>query len=220
MTYDIEDELNVKQVLVSHAGASETDSDPEFILGNYSVIVRDDSGFAVGLDTHLTPELVDEGVKRELVRRLQNLRKAAGLEVSDRIVAYYSGSDRVAAVLATHGDYVRAETLADELVAGDPPYGATAEQVKIEGVQVTLAVRPKRITYDVTPYRDKWRVTKRGASRASGTFERKQDAVSRARHLAKSQTLGQLVIRRQDGVIQTEHKYGRTTGEVEAVRKA
>ena len=69
------------------------------------------------------------------------MRKTAGLEISDRIVVYHGDSERITAVLMAHGDYVRAETLADEIVAGDPPDGATAEQVKIAGVEVTLAVR-------------------------------------------------------------------------------
>ncbi len=109
--------------------------------GEGHVLAEDDAGYAVAVDTRLTPELADEGVARELVHRLQNLRKTAGLEISDRIVAYHGESERIAAVLAGHGEYVRAETLADELVAGDPPEGATSEAAKIEGDEVTLAVR-------------------------------------------------------------------------------
>ncbi len=142
-------ELNAKElVTVVGAGVSSEAgglSVEELMAGeppwDHLAVAEDDAGYAVAVDTRLTPELADEGVARELVHRLQNLRKAAGLEISDRIVAYHGDSERVAAVLATHGDYVRAETLADELVAGDPPDGATAEPVKIEGNEVTLAVR-------------------------------------------------------------------------------
>ena len=142
----VTEELNVKELRIK-ALSEEFTGDftrPDDVLaaaGEGHVLAEDDSGYAVAVDTRLTPELADEGVARELVHRLQNLRKAAGLEISDRIVAYHGDSERVAAVLAAHGDYVRAETLADELVAGDPPDGATAEQVKIEGAEVTLAVR-------------------------------------------------------------------------------
>ena len=66
----------------------------------------------------------------------------------------------------------------------------------------------KRVTYTVAPDGDRWRVKKRGGSRASGTFDRKEDAVSRGRELAKAQERGQLVIKKQNGRIQTEYTYG------------
>ncbi len=66
----------------------------------------------------------------------------------------------------------------------------------------------KRVTYTVAPDGDRWKVKKRGGSRASGTFDRKEDAVSRGRELAKAQERGQLVIKKQNGRIQTEYTYG------------
>ena len=67
---------------------------------------------------------------------------------------------------------------------------------------------PKRVTYTVGPDGDRWKVSKRGGSRASGTFDKKQDAVSRGRELAKAQERGQLVIKKKNGRIQTEYTYG------------
>ena len=99
------------------------------------------AGYAVAVDTRLTPELADEGLARELVHRIQNLRKSAGLEIEDRIVVHHSGGERLRGVFATQGDYVRAETLADNIVEGEAPDGATSEQAKIEGEEVTLSVR-------------------------------------------------------------------------------
>lgn len=67
----------------------------------------------------------------------------------------------------------------------------------------------KRGVYHVTPNDEGgWDVTKRGAERASSTHETKADAVDRGRELAKNQPLGQLVIHKQNGTIQTEHTYG------------
>ena len=66
----------------------------------------------------------------------------------------------------------------------------------------------KRVTYTVAPDGNRWRVKKRGGSRASGTFDKKEDAVSRGRELAKGQERGQLVIKKQNGRIQTEYTYG------------
>ncbi|HEY5639328.1 MAG TPA: isoleucine--tRNA ligase [Dehalococcoidia bacterium] len=142
----VTEELNVKDLRIKALSEefADTYTRPDDVLaaaGEGHVLAEDDAGYAVAVDTRLTSELADEGVARELVHRLQGLRKSAGLEISDRIVAYYGDSERIAAVLAAHGNYVRAETLADELVAGDPPDGATAEQAKIGGDEVTLAVR-------------------------------------------------------------------------------
>ena len=66
----------------------------------------------------------------------------------------------------------------------------------------------KRVTYTVAPDGDRWKVKKRGGSRASGTFDKKEDAVSRGRELAKAQERGQLVIKKKNGRIQTEYTYG------------
>jgi isoleucyl-tRNA synthetase len=72
----------------------------------------EDGGYLVELDTTLTDELLAEGMAREIVRSVQDARKQAGLEVSDRIALCVSGSAGVEAALAAHRDYVMAETLA------------------------------------------------------------------------------------------------------------
>jgi isoleucyl-tRNA synthetase len=74
----------------------------------------EESGFLVGLDTHLDEELLVEGVARELVRTVQDARKQAGLDVSDRIVLRVDGDGRVAAALDGFRDYLMSETLAVE----------------------------------------------------------------------------------------------------------
>jgi isoleucyl-tRNA synthetase len=111
------------------------------LLPEGAALAEDDAGYAVGLDTRITPELADEGLARELVHRIQNARKAAGFEISDRIAVYYSDSDRLRSVFGTHGDYVRAETLADEIAEGAPPEGAHLEEQSLDGEKITLAVR-------------------------------------------------------------------------------
>ena len=67
----------------------------------------------------------------------------------------------------------------------------------------------RRRVYDVSPKGEKWAVKERGASRAVGIFDNKSDAVARAREVAKNQPLAQVVIRKRDGSIQTEHTYGK-----------
>ena len=72
----------------------------------------EDSGFLTALDTTLNDELICEGFARELVRSVQDARKQAGLEVSDRIILGLSGSSAIEDALITHHDYIMNETLA------------------------------------------------------------------------------------------------------------
>jgi len=78
----------------------------------------EDSGYLAELDTTLSDELIDEGVAREIIRSVQDARKQADLEVSDRISLGVSGSEAVEKALAAHRDYIMAETLATEWVVG------------------------------------------------------------------------------------------------------
>ena len=66
----------------------------------------------------------------------------------------------------------------------------------------------KRKTYDVSPKGNQWSVKERGADRAIGNFDNKSDAIRRAKEVAKNQSLSQVVVRKQDGTIQTEYTYG------------
>jgi len=73
-----------------------------------------DAGYLTALDTTLTEELIREGIARELIRTVQESRKQAGLEVSDRIVLGVSGSAAVETALQEHKNYLMSETLATE----------------------------------------------------------------------------------------------------------
>jgi isoleucyl-tRNA synthetase len=89
----------------------------------------EDSGYLTALDTSLTEDLVKEGYARELVRSIQDARKQAGLEVSDRITLGVSGSGNVEDALLEHRDYVMSETLATSWQVGQekPLYKADRE---------------------------------------------------------------------------------------------
>ncbi len=99
-----------------------------------------EAGYIVVLDTELTPELRDEGLARELVHRIQNLRRDAGFDISDRITTYWQGGADMRRVLAAHEDYIKSETLSLALVEGPPPPAAHREQQSIDGHDVTLGV--------------------------------------------------------------------------------
>jgi isoleucyl-tRNA synthetase len=88
-----------------------------------------DAGYLTAIDTTVTEELVAEGLAREIVRSVQDARKQAGLEVSDRITLGVSGSAAVEKALAAHRDYVMSETLATSWQVGqaNPTWSADRE---------------------------------------------------------------------------------------------
>jgi isoleucyl-tRNA synthetase len=102
--------------------------------------VLSEGGVTVALDTELTPELVAEGLAREVVRRVQTLRKDAGFQLDDRIVTTYETDDELSTVVADWADYIQAETLSDELLSGPPREGAHSERYTVEGHPLTLGV--------------------------------------------------------------------------------
>ena len=95
-----------------------------------------DKGITVALDTALTDELIDEGIERELVSKIQNMRKEAGFEVTDRIKVYYTASGRAAGVLKKGAFAV--DVLAQSIEEGEGE-GFKKEQ-SINGEKVTLTV--------------------------------------------------------------------------------
>ena len=102
-----------------------------------------DGGYFVGVSTSITPELRQEGLARELVHSIQNMRRSAGLDIADRIVITYEGADELQALLGEGplGDYVRGETLAVEAAPGAPRDGDYSETLKIDGMVLSLGVR-------------------------------------------------------------------------------
>ena len=81
-------------------------------------LVDSGDGLTVALDTTLTPELINEGLAREFVNRVQNMRKDAGLEVTDRIRINFEAPSRVAEAVQRLSDYIKSETLATQVTSG------------------------------------------------------------------------------------------------------
>jgi isoleucyl-tRNA synthetase len=102
----------------------------------------EEAGLAVGLDTRLTPDLVEEGVARDLVRHLQSLRKSAGIRVDQRIRLWVQAEGQVKTALEGHRDYIAAETLSVAVNDGAPPPGAPTSQLRLAGARATLALLP------------------------------------------------------------------------------
>lgn len=121
-------------------------------LGNEDVLVQtesrggtavaSDKGVTVAVDTELTPALVQEGFARDVVRQVNNMRKDAGLEISDRIELSYQGANGdVAAALTNFADFVQQETLTVHLQSGPMPDALYSQTVTIGDQDVTLQLR-------------------------------------------------------------------------------
>ncbi|MBO6577396.1 MAG: isoleucine--tRNA ligase [Rhodothermales bacterium] len=103
-------------------------------------LVGQEGAVTVALDVNRTPELVREGLAREVVNRVQNMRKQAGYEVSDRVLIQYEASTGLADAVAAFADRIRNETLAVELDRSLQPEGDLVERFDIEAEHITLSV--------------------------------------------------------------------------------
>jgi isoleucyl-tRNA synthetase len=110
-----------------------------------ALVVRGEGGFTVALDPELDDELRAEGVARELVNRIQRLRKDAGLEITDRIELVIGGPEAVQAAADAHRDFVGGETLAVGIAVGaEVPEGdfAHVREIDIDGTSAWIGLRP------------------------------------------------------------------------------
>jgi isoleucyl-tRNA synthetase len=94
--------------------------------------------YLVAVDTTLTDELVEEGLARELVRRIQNLRKDADFRIEDKIDTYYEGDPALAGVMRDYAEYIRQETLSVRMTEGNGPQGVHTGHFEIEGKSMTF----------------------------------------------------------------------------------
>jgi isoleucyl-tRNA synthetase len=103
-----------------------------------------DKYIIVGIDSTLTPELKTEGMAREIVRRVQDMRKKAGFNIEDRITTCYQVQGLLKDVFVTWGEYIAAETLTTQLLNAPPLEGAYMEEHMLEGESLTLAVKQNK----------------------------------------------------------------------------
>jgi isoleucyl-tRNA synthetase len=108
-------------------------------------VVASDGPFVVALDPRLTDELRAEGTAREVVNRIQRLRKEAGYAYTDRIGVWMDGGAAVLGAARTHADFIRGETLARRLELGvRAPAPDLEQQVDIDGQGMVVGVRRDR----------------------------------------------------------------------------
>jgi isoleucyl-tRNA synthetase len=102
--------------------------------------VAEEGAYVAALVTELTPELVQEGLVREFVRRVQDLRKSADLDVSDRIKLFVTASANLRSSIEAHRDYITTETLAVSLDFDEPPSGAPSVEDNFDGENVKVGL--------------------------------------------------------------------------------
>ena len=109
-------------------------------LAKEGFAVAEEGAYVAALVTDLTPELVQEGLAREFVRRVQDLRKTAELDVADRIELFVEASPGLTSAIETHRDYITTETLTSNLVFGSPPQEASTVEDAFEGETVKVSL--------------------------------------------------------------------------------
>jgi isoleucyl-tRNA synthetase len=148
-----------RSVTIEVAGASRL-IDPEDVAiirrASGAAVVQEDGGYGVALDPTISPELRLEGLAREVISRVQRLRKEAQLDVSDRIVVAVAGDEELESAVAAHRGRIAEEVLATQVLIGQEtgsPFSAagdgstwTATQVAdVEGRPVRLALSKEGI---------------------------------------------------------------------------
>ncbi len=132
------EEINVKQLVI----LSKAKEQGEFPSNMPDYSVTNDARYWVAISTELTPELIAEGVSRELVRHLQNMRRNAKFDITDHIITYYQTKEPlIKQVINTFADYIKQETLSQDLIDGLLPDGAHGEKHRISNSEVSLAIK-------------------------------------------------------------------------------
>ena len=126
------EELNVKALEFVDEAAE---------LGKPGYMASSEGGYMVAVPTELSPELQAEGMAREVVRRLQTMRRNAGFDIADHIVTYYQGEAYIRQVVADFAGYIEQETLSRELIEGVPEEGVFTERYKLSGYDILLGVK-------------------------------------------------------------------------------
>jgi isoleucyl-tRNA synthetase len=101
-------------------------------------VTETEGDISVVLDTNLTSELIEEGFVREIISKVQTMRKEADFEVMDKICVYAQGNEKIISIMKAHQDEIKAEVLAEEIVLGDTK--GYVKEWNINKEQVTMGV--------------------------------------------------------------------------------
>ena len=100
----------------------------------------EENNYVVAITTKLSDALIKEGIAREIVHRIQTMRKNAGLEITDCIETFFYGDAQIIAAITANKNYFSQETLSNKLINAPPPENAFIEEQIFDGLKVTLGI--------------------------------------------------------------------------------
>jgi isoleucyl-tRNA synthetase len=129
------------QIVVEGEKASLLSEDVEIVNEQIpGLIVESEGRITVAIDSELTSELIAEGLAREFVNRIQNMRKDAGFEVTDKIHITYSGSEKLVDAVQSFNMYISLETLAEKIELNSKLNGGFKQDWKIGEQYCTIQI--------------------------------------------------------------------------------
>ena len=105
------------------------------------LVVSSDGAYLAALVTDLTPELIREGLAREFIRRVQDLRKSAEYDIADRIDVFYRASDLLKEAIEANREFIMGEVLARELSFADAPVGSPKVEDAFDGENLLVGIK-------------------------------------------------------------------------------
>ncbi len=105
-------------------------------------LVANEGDLTVALDIDVTPELMREGLAREIINRVQNIRKSRGYDITDHINLLFVPSPEIEEVLAGFGGYIGAQVLADSITTGEPSDPNSVEILDLDEIKFGVVVTP------------------------------------------------------------------------------
>ena len=136
------DELNANGFIVLDINGEEIKLEKEDLLIEMTqmegFVANSDKGITIVMDTNLTPELIEEGFVREIVSKVQTMRKDAGFEVMDKIKVYVSGNDKISELMSRNDEQIKSVVLAEEILAQEAQ--GFVKEWNINGEDVTIGV--------------------------------------------------------------------------------
>lgn len=143
------DELNEKgQLTVTVDGTAEVLAKEDLLIETAQMegyVSQEDRGITVVIDTNLTEELIEEGFVREIISKIQNMRKDSGFEVTDVIQVYEVGSDKLTDIIINNAEQIKSEVLAERIIISGMQ-GHTAEWT-INGEEVTFGLAMSKLSF-------------------------------------------------------------------------
>ena len=102
-----------------------------------------ENGYTITINTEMSAQLIGEGIAREIVHKIQGMRKSAGFQIEDQISIYYESDDVISNVISEFSSYIQQETLATSLLAAKPTDKSYTERQKVNDFDLLIGITRK-----------------------------------------------------------------------------